>query len=410
MELRARYKETDVGMIPEDWTPTMLSSITTAIGDGLHSTPNYSAQGEYYFINGNNLRDGRIVVDADTKTVDAQEYKKHLITLSNLSILMSINGTIGNLALFDKEGVILGKSAAYINVRPEIERRFLYHALQMDYVKDQFFDGMTGSTIGNLGLATIRNTLIAMPPTAAERNVIADALSDADALIASLDALIAKKLDLKQATMQQLLTGKTRLPGFKGEWKMKRIGDISVVDPENLSATTTPNYLFKYISLEDVDHGSLSGFSEIQFRSAPSRARRKIAAGDILVATVRPNLKSHLLFSQKSPDWVCSTGFAVVRCIPERGDSNYLFQHIFGQVISAQIEKLITGSNYPAISSNDVRSLQIPTPSVNEQSAITAVLSDMDAELAALEAKRDKVRAIKQGMMQELLTGRIRLV
>jgi type I restriction enzyme S subunit len=234
-------------------------------------------------------------------------------------------------------------------------------------------------------------------------------LSDIDDLIGSLDVLIAKKRDLKQAAMQQLLTGGSRLPGFENLWEIRSIGEVATVDPENLSARTDCDYRFKYISLEDVDTGRLTGYSELSFRFAPSRARRKIVAGDILVATVRPNLKSHLHFQQESPDWICSTGFAVVRCNRDRCDPDFLFQHMFGHSVHSQIERLIAGSNYPAISSNDVRALDIPMPDVREQKAIAAVLSDIEEEIAALESQRDKGRAIKQGMMQDLLTGRIRL-
>ena len=111
-----------------------------------------------------------------------------------------------------------------------------------------------------------------------------------------------------------------------------------------------------------------------------------------------------------APHWVCSTGFAVVRCREGVTHPGYVFSHLFGYSVSQQIDALLTGSNYPAINSGDVRALEIPFPEYAEQTAIASVLSDMDAELAALEQRRDKTRALKQGMMQELLTGRTRLI
>ena len=132
--------------------------------------------------------------------------------------------------------------------------------------------------------------------------------------------------------------------------------------------------------------------------------------GDVLVSTVRPNLKSHLYFQIDAPHWVCSTGFAVVRCRIGVTDPAYVFHHLFASDISRQIDMLLTGSNYPAIDSRDVRALEIPTPPYIEQTAIATVLSDMDAELTALETRRDKTRTLKQAMMQELLTGKTRLV
>jgi type I restriction enzyme S subunit len=150
MELRPGFKQTDVGIIPEEWNAVPIEAITTHVGDGLHGTPFYSSNGEYFFINGNNLQDGRIVVTGETKAVGRSEFVKHRKPLSDRSILMSINGTIGKLAFFDGETIVLGKSAAYLNVKPEISKLFVYHSLQTEIVKRQFLDGLTGSTIGNL--------------------------------------------------------------------------------------------------------------------------------------------------------------------------------------------------------------------------------------------------------------------
>jgi type I restriction enzyme S subunit len=262
----------------------------------------------------------------------------------------------------------------------------------------------------NLNTGLINSTPIPLPSAQSEQRAIAAALSDADALLAKLDALIAKKRDLKQAAMQQLLTGQTRLPGFSGEWETKRVGEVADVDPDNLGSVTPPSYAFSYISLEDVDSGVLRSYTEQVFCTAPSRARRRLQVGDVLVSTVRPNLKSHLLFNIPETHWVCSTGFSVVRCREGESDPAYVFFQLFGYGVARQIDALLTGSNYPAINSGDVRALEINFPSYREQTAIATVLSDIDAEISALEARRDKTRALKQGMMQELLTGRIRLV
>ena len=247
-------------------------------------------------------------------------------------------------------------------------------------------------------------------PRPPEQRAIAEALSDVDELLGGLDRLIAKKRDLKQAAMQQLLTGQTRLPGFHGEWEVKRLGDVVDTDPENLGSDTRRDFTFNYIALEDVDRGSLRTHSEQVFASAPSRARRKLRVHDVLVSTVRPNLQSHLLFSNEVGDWVCSTGFCVVRCRKGVTNPAYLFSHLFADRVNRQIDALLTGSNYPAINSGDVRALQIPIPEYKEQTAIAEVLTNMDAELSVLEVRRNKTRDLKQAMMQELLTGKTRLV
>lgn len=194
------------------------------------------------------------------------------------------------------------------------------------------------------------------------------------------------------------------------DWEVKRLDQIANVDPENLSASTDPDYAFVYISLEDVDRGTLRSYTEQIFRTAPSRARRVIRKGDVLVSTVRPNLKSHLYIKQEVRDNVCSTGFSVLRCKSCVSDPALIFFHLFAGTIEKQIESLLTGSNYPAINSRDVKALRIPfPPNANEQIAIADVLSDVDALLDALDRLIAKKRAIKQGAMQALLTGRVRL-
>lgn len=151
---------------------------------------------------------------------------------------------------------------------------------------------------------------------------------------------------------------KTEVGLIPSDWEVKTIADIADVDPDNLGSSTNPDYAFKYISLEDVDYGTLRNLSEIVFKNAPSRARRKVKKDDILVSTVRPNLKSHLLITADAVDWICSTGFSVLRSKNET-NSAFIFNHFFGSIINRQIENLITGSNYPAINSKEIKASEI---------------------------------------------------
>lgn len=207
-------------------------------------------------------------------------------------------------------------------------------------------------------------------------------------------------------------------PGYKQtevgvipeDWDVKKLGEVVDIDADNLSAGTSVNYAFNYISLEDVDEGLLRSYSSQIFGSAPSRARRRLRYGDVLVSTVRPNLKSHLLFGQRQGEWICSTGFSVVRCKNSSAVPSYIFAHLFATTITKQIESLLTGSNYPAINGKDVKALLIPLPpTLAEQEAIAEALSDTNALIESLEQLISKKRQIKQGAMQELLTGKKRL-
>lgn len=285
--------------------------------------------------------------------------------------------------------------------------QYLYFKLNRNPYFLAFDDGVKQT---NLRKQDILGCSLEFPPTRAEQEAIAGALSDADTWIESLEQLIAKKRQIKQGAMQELLTGKRRLAGFDGEWQTRFIGEVASVDPENLGSDTKSDFAFKYISLEDVDTGTLRSWSEHVFHSAPSRARRRLRVGDVLVSTVRPNLMSHYLFNGQESDWVCSTGFCVLRCMTGITHPYFVFAQMFSGNVNSQINALLTGSNYPAINSRDVAALRIAAPSYAEQSAITSIVCGMDSEIVELETKLAKARLIKQAMMQELLTGRIRLV
>ena len=197
---------------------------------------------------------------------------------------------------------------------------------------------------------------------------------------------------------------------FSGKWETKRLGDISDVNPQNFSSNTNPDYKFNYITLEQVDSGKLLGYSEEVFRTAPSRAQRILRNGDVLMSTVRPNLMAHLFFHEQVANAVCSTGFAVLRAKHGLSVPYFLFSQLFSEGVNDQIDKILSGSNYPAINSRDVKLIEIPCPpQVSEQRAIAEVLSDVDGLLNALEALIAKKRAIKQATMQQLLTGKTRL-
>jgi len=411
-EVPPEYNRTEAGVIPEGWVIVNLEEITTKIGDGIHATPNYSNNGGYYFINGNNIRDGRIIITEETKNIGISEFKKYRKDLGESTVLLSINGTIGNLALYRGEPVILGKSVAYLNIRDQIERTYLHHALQTDLVASQFNDGITGTTINNLGLGTIRNTQIPLPPLP-EQRAIAAALSDADGLIGALDALIEKKRAIKQAAMQQLLTGKTRLPGFAGEWETKRLGDIGVFSKG------------RGIKRDDVSDGGVPciRYGELYTRyynyvtTPVSRIPMTVAqtalpikTGDLLFAGSGETAEDIGRCAAYLGDEQAYVGGDIIVLTPSGQNSMYLGYLMNCSSVAAQKARLGQGDAVVHISATNLARVEINLPPIDEQTAIATVLSDMDAEIAALERRREKAKQIKQGMMQQLLTGRIRLV
>ena len=200
-----------LGEVPAHWDISRLKYHSTKIGDGLHATPEYDDEGDYFFINGNNLVRGDIIRTSTTRQVSHQEFIKHRVKLGANTVLISINGTIGNLALYNDEPVILGKSAAYINCSKSLSRLYCLHLLSSEPIKLFFNSELTGTTIYNLSLRTIAETPTPLPPMD-EQNSIVEFLSrridDFDGLIENAAKLSQLLLERRSALISAAVTGK----------------------------------------------------------------------------------------------------------------------------------------------------------------------------------------------------------
>ena len=190
------------------------------------------------------------------------------------------------------------------------------------------------------------------------------------------------------------------------DWSIAKIGDVACIDKESLNGNTDPDFVFEYISLSDVEDKTYST-TTIKFKDAPSRARRKVQSNDIIMSTVRPNLQGFAIIEENDRPLIASTGFAVITA--DQIDDLYLFQSLFGRVISKQFYQLTVGSNYPAINSSDVRNLKIPYPSLPEQQKIASILSTWDKSISTTQSIIDELKLRNKGLAQQLLTGKKRL-
>ena len=201
--------------IPATWNWARLSNITSILGDGIHGTPEYDATGTVYFINGNNLSNGSIEIKANTKKVSEQEAEKHKRLLNSTTVLVSINGTLGNVAFYNGENVILGKSACYFNLMGNIDKQYIKHILETEYFTEYAKNVATGSTIKNVPLAGMRNFLIPVPPITEQHRIILAMVRLAHSIVRYNDA--QTKLDLlnnvlneklKKSVLQEAIQGK----------------------------------------------------------------------------------------------------------------------------------------------------------------------------------------------------------
>ena len=268
---------------------------------------------------------------------------------------------------------------------------FLFYALRADETRRWIIDNSQSSALTNINQTIADAIPIRLPQTLSEQRAIATALSDVDALLGGLDRLIAKKRDLKQAAMQQLLTGQTRLSGFSGEWETKRLGDL-------LAYERPDRYIVK--STEYSNHGDIPVLTANKAFILGYTTEAFGVCAD-LPAIVFDDFTTDSKFAT-APFKVKSSAIKLLRPRYDRTSLRFLFDRM-------QLIRFPVG-DHKRYYISDYQNIRLPIPESDEQLAVVSVLSDMDAELAALEARRDKTRDLKQAMMQELLTGKTRLV
>ena len=419
------YKQTEVGVIPEDWEVKSLKDF--AVVKGGKRLPIGKSVIEkvtsHPYLRVTDMLPGGIDL-SDIKYVPEDVFpfiKNYCIGVGD--IFISVAGTLGlvgkiPLAL---DGANLTENADKITSIAS-DQDFLLYNLMSDRIQGIIESEKTVGAQPKLAIARIENFAIALPPNRTEQRAIATALSDVDALLYKLDALIAKKRDLKQATMQQLLTGQTRLPGFSGEWEVKRLGDVA--DPSqnwsftggpfgsNLKSSDYTSQGVRIIQLQNIGDGVFH--DDYAIYTSPSKANELIScnvySGEIIMSKMGdPVARACLVPSFDARYLMCSDGIRLA-ADQKRFTTKFIYYQINGSEFRTSAENAGTGSTRKRIGLTQLRNLELKCPALSEQAAIATVLSDMDAELAALEARRDKTRSLKQGMMQELLTGRIRLV
>ncbi|HBC3525312.1 TPA: restriction endonuclease subunit S [Vibrio alginolyticus] len=368
----------------------------------------------------NNFRNGFMSEKGvDTVNLDETEFDKYRLEYGD--ILFNRTNSIdlvGKTGIFTLEGdYVFASYLVRLKVNRDIADPFyLNYFMNFDATKLRLRSLATKAVSqANINPTQLKKLLKVPLLPLSEQRKIAKILSTWDKAIATTEKLIDTSKQQKKALMQQLLTGKKRLvnpetgKAFEGEWERHAMSDLAFIDRKSLGKKTPDDFKFQYISLSDVAVGSISKELEVhKFASAPSRARRVIQEGDILLSTVRPNLKGFAKVSGNHADCIASTGFSVLTP-KKRVSGDYIYQYIFSSHVTGQIDSLVVGSNYPAINSSDVAGLKVYCPTYEEQQKIASVLTTADKEIEVLEAKLDHLKDEKKALMQQLLTGKRRV-
>ena len=380
------YKDSPLGVIPQEWEVKRLGEVCSRIGDGIHGTPKYVHNSDYIFINGNNLVAGKIKVGDDAKFVSKEEYEQNNKDLDDKTILLSINGTIGNIALYSGEKVMLGKSAAYLKFKNNVT--FYFQLLQGKKIQSSFTKELSGSTIKNLSLKSIRETSFPLPPLP-EQQRIAEVLGTWDVAIEKQGALVDKLTERKRALMQQLLTAKKRLPNFSEPWETVRLGDLAEIKTGKLDANSAEeNGIYPFFTC---------GKTPFKINSFAFDVDAILVAGNGEYLGYVHHYKGKFNAYQRT---YVIWGF--------KEDISFIKYYLM-QFLPARITKTKSKGNTPYIVLSTLFDMAISLPTLPEQTAIAQILTTADREIEGAKAKLESLRSQKRGLMQQLLSGKKRI-
>ena len=379
----------------KEWREATIGEITSKVGSGITPTGGNAVYIGFGtpFVRSQNIGWGKLILD-DLAFISREIHETFSSTeLHEHDILLNITGaSIGRCAIADTNifGGNVNQHVCVIRVdHGEYSAKFVGYVLLSEIGQNQINSFQAGGNRQGLNFAQVRSIACPIPPRV-DQDAIAAALSDADGLIEALESLIAKKRAVKQGTMQDLLSARTRLPGFTGEWQLKRLGEISAMKSGN---TIVTEYIDHYSRFPCYGGNGLRGYTS-KFTHDGDHAligRQGALCGNVY--------------------YVRGQFFASEHAIVVAAKSCTEIRWLTHSLIGMNLNQYSEASAQPGLSVEKVLKLELVVPPTRrEQQAIAAILSDMDDELATIESRLAKARVIKQGMMQELLTGRIRLV
>jgi len=373
-----------------DWNIITLEEISQKVGDGLHGTPKYNDSGDVYFINGSNIFSGKINIYEDTKTVTKYEQSSDDLLLDNQTILLSVNGTIGNLAFYNGEEIMLGKSVAFIMLKSN-EKQYIYYYLQTSNVNNYFLNSLTGSTIKNLGLKQIKETKVALP-VIKEQQKIGAFFKVLDERIANQERKVAKVKALKNAYLTEMFpqegetVPKRRFKGFEGEWNETILDSVLAYEQPTDYIVDEDSYDDSYdIPVLTAGQSFLLGYTNEKLGIKKADVNNSVIIFDDFTTS-----SHHVDFFFK----VKSSALKILSS-NSRKYSTY-FAHLILKNIDYTPES--HERHWISIFSN----FEVMTPSMEEQQKIGEFFKNLDNQIRLEEKKLDKLQKMKEAYLEEM--------
>lgn len=420
--MKQEYKKTELGRIPVEWEIAELSTVLDVarpIRYGIVQPGEYNPRGAL-MLRSQDYSKGWNGLESMHRVNQSlgRQYKNARI-VSNDLVITVVGAGIGQVVAIPSwlNGAYLSRSTARIAIdKDKAAQEFIRTLLESPIGKSQILDCQKEGAQPVISCRDIAKFLIPLP-SVVEQNLIATVLEDIEKLIARLDSLLSKKRDLKQAVMQQLLTGQTRLPGFTGEWKLTRLRDLGNTYG-GLTGKTKNDFGIgdnRYITFMNVMSNVVIDCQVFdKVRISPREQQNKVMRGDLLFngssETPEEIAMCSVLLEDIDDLYLNSFCFGFRPKIEVAVSGEFLAYYFRSSCGRELLKSLAQGSTRYNLSKSALLDLQFLLPEIDEQTKIAQVLMDADAEITALEQRRDKIRDLKQAMMQELLTGRTRLV
>lgn len=411
-----------------EWEEVQLVDIVSKLGDGLHGTPQYSENGEYYFINGNNLKNGRLVIDSNTKRVDESQFLKYQKELNDRTIFVSINGTLGNIALYDNEKVILGKSACYFNVNKDVCKNFVRYSLEGKIFKNYISNYSSGTTIRNLSLKAMREYPISLPPFE-EQNKIASILSSLDDKIELNNQMNETLEEIAQTLFKRWFvdfefpneegfpyksSGGEMVPSELGEipkgWEVGIIDDIADVIGGGTPSKKVDEYYTAY-GIPWITPKDLSGYNN----KFIERGALDITDLGLKRGSARIMPRGTVLFSSRAPigylaisknEVTTNQGFKSLVSKSYMGTEYlyYLMKHI-----KSDIENHATGSTFKEVSGSLLKGYSIILSDKNVVMKYENLVSTLSKQILKNEEETESLIKTRDLLLPKLMSGEIRV-
>lgn len=407
------FKVTEIGLLPKEWSISSLSTSCLLITDGSHYSPLEFENGTKLIATVYNMGENKIDVDS-CKRISDKDYEmlvRNGCKPVEGDVLFSKDGTVGICFPFNqKSDLVLLSSVAILRPKKILDPTFVSQYMKSDFGKKQVIGLKTGTALSRITLEKLKHIKLPIP-SLPEQQKIAKILSDTDSLIESLDKLITKKKNIKQGLMQTLLTRgightkfkKTEIGEIPEEWKVKFLGDQKIAKVVMGQSPPSSFYNTRNEGLPflqgNADFGELYPRTSI-YCSKPLKTASK---GDVLLSVRAPVGELNV----SNFKCIIGRGLAAIRGTNIGTNGSYIYYYIKNNI--SRLRALSAGSTFEAVGKDTLVNFEIALPPLPEQQKIAKILSDADKEIEVLEQKRDKYKMLKTGMMQQLLTGGIRV-